>query len=97
MNRNTVKSIGTTVILIASMVALNAHAGSDSTFSSATTTLTTWLTGSMGKMFSLGALGVGLGVGIVKQSVMSVAVGTGIALAASVGPSVLTGIFSATF
>ena len=51
----------------------------------------------MGKMFSLGALAVGLGVGIVKQSVMSVATGTGIALASSVGPSVLTGIFSATF
>jgi conjugal transfer pilus assembly protein TraA len=48
-------------------------------------------------MFAVGALAVGLGIGIVKQSVMSVAVGTGIALAASGGPAVLSGIFGATF
>ena len=39
--------------------------------------------------------GDGLAIGIVKQSVMSVAVGTGIALAASAGPTVLGAIFTA--
>jgi conjugal transfer pilus assembly protein TraA len=73
-----------------------AMAGADTTFSTPVSTLTTWMTGSMGKMFAVGALAVGLGIGIVKQSVMSVAVGTGIALAANAGPGVLSAIFSAT-
>ena len=73
-----------------------ALAGSDSTFSGPVTTMTNWLTGSMGKLFSVGALAVGLGIGIVKQSVMSVAIGTGMALAASAGPGVMTTIFAAT-
>ena len=58
-------------------------------------TMTGWLEGSMGRLFSVGALSVGLAIGIVKQSVMSVAVGTGIALAASAGPTVLGAIFTA--
>ena len=86
-----------TVALLASGVVL---AGSDSTFGDASTgpvgTMTNWLQGSMGKMFAIGSLAVGLGVGIVKQSVMSVAIGTGIALAASAGPTVLAAVFTAT-
>jgi conjugal transfer pilus assembly protein TraA len=74
-------------------------AGADTTFGSATTgpvgTLTSWLQGSMGRLFAVGALAVGLAVGIVQQSIMSVAVGTGIALAASAGPAALSAIFSA--
>ena len=73
-----------------------AMAGTDTTFGTPVSTLTTWMTGSMGKMFAVGALAVGLGIGIVKQSVMSVAVGTGIALAANAGPGVLSAIFTAT-
>lgn len=76
-------------------------AGSDATFGTGAAgsgpvgTMTGWLQGSMGRMFAIGALAVGLGIGIVKQSVMSVAVGTGIALAASAGPTVLSAIFTA--
>lgn len=70
-------------------------AGADPTFAGPVTTLTAWLTGSMGTMFAIGALAVGLGIGIVKQSIMSVAIGVGIALAASAGPAVLSAIFGA--
>ena len=70
-------------------------AGADSTFSGPLATMQGWLQGSMGKLFAIGALAVGLGIGIVQQSVMSVAVGTGISLAASAGPTVLGAIFSA--
>jgi conjugal transfer pilus assembly protein TraA len=75
-------------------------AGADTTFGTTAGagpvgTLTNWLQGSMGRMFAIGALAVGLGIGIVKQSVMSVAIGVGIALAASAGPTVLGAIFSA--
>ena len=80
------------VLALASTMTL---AGSDSTFSTATTWLNSTLTGSLGKTFALGSLGVGLGIGIVKQSVMSVAVGVGMALTASIGPGILSGIFSA--
>lgn len=97
MNHKKLKEVGTALIIVSGLLALNAYAGSDSTFSTPANTLSTWLQGSMGKMFAIGALVVGLGIGIVKQSVMAAAVGVGIALAASSGPSVLTSIFSATF
>lgn len=88
-------SRNTLVLMLAVAMAATAIAGSDTTFSGPLTSITNWMTGSLGKLFSLGALAVGLGVGIVKQSVMAVAVGVGLALAASAGPSVLAGIFSA--
>lgn len=72
-----------------------AFAGTDNTFNGPVGQLTNWLEGTMGQMFAIGSLAVGLGIGIVKQSVMSVAVGTGIALSASAGPAVLSGIFNA--
>ena len=88
-----------TFMVLAAVAAVAAIAGTDTTFGSATTgplgTITEWMTGSMGKLFALGALAVGLGVGIVKQEVMAVAVGVGLALAASAGPSVLNAIFAA--
>lgn len=77
------------------MIAVCAHAGTDSTFTAPVTWLSNTLTGSLGKTLALGSLAVGLGIGLVQQSVMSVAVGTAVALAASVGPGVLTGIVGA--
>ena len=89
----------TTLLVLAAIATVAAVAGTDTTFGSTTTgplgTITGWMTGSMGKLFALGALAVGLGVGIVKQEVMAVAVGVGLALAASAGPSVLNAIFAA--
>jgi len=89
-------------VAVATAVATGAAiAGTDTTFGTTAAgsgpvgTMTGWLEGSMGRLFAIGSLAVGLGVGIVKQSVMSVAIGTGIALAASAGPTVLSSIFSA--
>ena len=84
----------TAVLMLMVALAASAIAGSDSSFSGPLTTVTNWMTGSMGKLFALGSLAVGLGIGIVKQSVMAVAVGVGLALSASAGPAVLAGIFS---
>lgn len=80
------------LLLTASTFAI---AGSDMTFAAASQFLDTSLTGSLGKTFALGSLAVGLGVGIVKQSVMAVAIGVGMALVSSLGPGILTGMFSA--
>jgi conjugal transfer pilus assembly protein TraA len=100
MNKNKLAILA--AVAAAALLASGAvMAGADNTFGTTVAgsgpvgTMTGWLQGSMGRMFSIGALAVGLGIGIVKQSVMSVAVGTGIALAASAGPTVLSAIFSA--
>ena len=89
----------TIVISVLFLAAVAAMAGGDTTFGSTTTgplgQITGWMQGSMGKLFALGCLAVGLAIGIVKQEIMAVAVGVGIALAASAGPTVLNGIFSA--
>ena len=98
MKPEQVKSLVVAGALIAASASALASGG-DTTFGTGTTgavgTLANWLTGSMGQLFAVGALAVGLGVGIVKQNLMSIAVGTGIALAATAGPSVLNGIFGA--
>lgn len=96
MNKNQTKNTIIAILVLSTFVSAQAFAGADSSFSAPVNTLTGWLTGSLGKLFSIGALGVGLGIGIVKQSVMSVAVGTGIALATSAGPSVMASIVTAT-
>lgn len=76
-------------------VAAIAATGTNADFDAVNTKLKAWMEGSLGKTFALGSLATGLGIGIVKQSVMSVVTGVGIALAASVGPGVLQGIFTA--
>jgi len=99
MNENKQSMYNMVGLMMVVAVGVAMAAGGDTTFGDATTgplgTLTGWLTGSMGKIFAIGALATGLGVGIVKQSVMSVAVGVGIALAASAGPAVLDAVFAA--
>lgn len=89
----------TTLVVLAMLGVTSAFAGTDATFGNATTgplgTITGWMTGSMGQLFAIGALSVGLGIGIVKQSIMAVVVGIAVALAASTGPAVLAGIFTA--
>ena len=84
------------VAAIGLAAAVDVTAGSYSTFTTIVTNLDDWMTGSLGKVFALGALGTGLAIGVVKQSVMSVVTGVAVALSASVGPGVLTNIFTAT-
>lgn len=48
--------------------------------------------GSMGNVFALGTLAVGLATGIVRQTLMPVAVAVGMAATAKWGPAILLGI-----
>ena len=96
MEHKQIKQTVLVVLVLGTLLSAQAYAGADSSFSGPVNTLTSWLTGSLGKLFSIGALAVGLGIGIVKQSVMSVAVGTGIALATTAGPTVMSTIVTAT-
>lgn len=84
------------IALVASLFSLAVVAGTDNTFNGPVDTLTSWLTGTMGTLFAVGALAVGLAIGIVSQSVLAVAVAVGIALAANAGPAVLGAIFTGT-
>jgi conjugal transfer pilus assembly protein TraA len=73
-----------------------ALAGADATFSSVSTLVKDWMEGSLGKLFAFGALGTGLGITIVKQSLMPVVVGVGVSIATYYGPGVLNTVVAAT-
>lgn len=83
------------MVIIALMATSNLHAGTDITFTNPTTMLTSWINGSYGKMAALAALGVGLAVAIVKQSLMFVAGAVGVAIVATQGPGVINGLVTA--
>jgi conjugal transfer pilus assembly protein TraA len=83
------------LLALGAVAAGQAVAGTDTTFGTVVTQLDNWMTGSLGKVFAIGSLGVGLAIGIVQQSIMSVVTGVAIALAGSIGPGVLSGIFTA--
>ncbi len=93
MNKNRKAALLGIALLLAASVA---QATTETTFQDAGDRLSDWQTGSLGRVFALGALGVGLAIGVVKQSVMSVVTGVAVALSASIGPGVLTGMFTAT-
>jgi len=84
------------MFILALISSVAAVAGTDTTFNGPVQTISSWLTGTMGRLFAIGALAVGLAIGIVQQSVLAVAVAVGIALAANAGPAVLGAIFSGT-
>lgn len=97
MKREAMKKLASTTALVAPMavVAGTAVAGSGGTeFGAIVTQLTDWLEGGLGQVLALGALAVGLGIGIVQQSIMSVVVGIAMAIAVFYGPQVLTGIIT---
>ena len=57
--------------------------------------LTAWSNGILGKVLGIAALLVGLGVGVIKQSVIAAVVGIAMALTAAFGPGVIDGIITA--
>ena len=75
----------------------SAFAGTDTTFDDITTTVSDWLSGSLGKALSIGTLAVGGGYAVATQSAKAAVSATGIALVLAYGPDVLEGIFTALF
>ncbi len=84
--------LGIVSILMAGAV----MAGADATFQSVATTLRNWSEGSLGTTIAIGALVVGLGVGLVRQSLMPVVGAVAMAVAANWGPGILAGMATAT-
>lgn len=77
-------------------VAAFAGTGGQQQFGSLANQLTGWSQGSLGIVIAIAALLVGLSIGVVKQSLMAVVTGIGIAIALYYGPDVITGVLSAT-
>lgn len=91
------RALNVSIMALAMTAAFAARsAGGDDTFDDIVAKLADWSEGSMGKMFALGSLAVGLAVAVVKQSLMAVVVAIGIALTATVGPDVVSNIFGAS-
>ncbi|CAN7643407.1 hypothetical protein LJR129_004991 [Acidovorax sp. LjRoot129] len=56
--------------------------------------ITGWANGTLGKTLGVSALLVGLGVGVIKQSVIAAVVAVAMALTAGFGPGVIDGVIS---
>lgn len=95
MDRSKMKKLVAAAAISAPVVAgvTSAVAGGGGTeFTAISTQLQGWLEGGLGQVLALGSLAVGLGIGIVQQSIMSVVVGIAMSIAVFYGPGVLTGI-----
>ena len=72
-------------------------AGTDTTFDDVSMMFGDWISGSLGKTFSLLALTVGAAIAAIRQSFIALFAAVGVAAAANVGPGILEGIIEATF
>jgi conjugal transfer pilus assembly protein TraA len=82
--------------LAAGLMSANAHAGTDTTFDDVTNTISGWAKGSLGKTLSIATFVVGIGAGIMRQSLMAAVLGVGSSLVMNYGPTVIEASFSAT-
>ena len=83
------------LLAVAIIIPMQAMAGAGGTeFTQVYDQLTGWANGTLGKVLGVAALLVGLGVGVIKQSVIAAVVGIAMALTAGFGPGVIDGVIS---
>ena len=83
------------LLLVAALLPAQAMAGAGGTeFTQVYDQLTGWANGTLGKTLGVSALLVGLGVGVIKQSIIAAVVAIGMALTAGFGPGVIDGVIS---
>jgi len=70
-------------------------AGTDTTFDGIYDLIVGWATGSLGKLFAVAAFVVGMGIGLVRQSVMAIVIGIGVGLVMFYGPGIIDSIVTA--
>lgn len=90
---NLVLAVALVAAATAPMTALAGAGGTE--FTQVYDQLTGWSNGTLGKVLGIAALLVGLGVGVIKQSVIAAVVGIAMALTAGFGPGVIDGVISA--
>lgn len=91
---------GTVLFALFALVALagSAYAGtSGAEFQAVYDLIKGWATGYLGRIIALGTFLVGLGVTIVRQSLLPVVAGLAVAITVAFGPTVIEGIASAVF
>jgi conjugal transfer pilus assembly protein TraA len=88
-----------TVLLVVSILFVPAlsFAGTGGTeFTSAYTTLTGWLQGDLGRLLAAALLIVGLVMGVVRQSIMAAVPAVACGLVATVAPTIIGAVVTAT-
>ena len=71
-----------------------AFAAGESDFNDVFQLLSDWSQGSLGKLVSLAAVIVGVGIGIVRQSIMAAVIGIAMAVVVQYAPTIITSIVS---
>ena len=89
--RTVLRAAAATGIVVLS--ATPAFAGTDTTFGTAVTQVTGWLEGSLGILVALAGVGYGM-FGLFQRSWASAFLGVALALIGSIGPGIVTGIFT---
>ena len=83
------------VLALAQGAATVAHAGAGGTgFQTVYDQISGWTNGVLGKTLAISSLLVGLGIGVIKQSVMAAVVGVSMALVAGFGPGAIDGVIT---
>ena len=86
------------VIVLCTFFAVNAYAGTTGAeFQAIYDLISGWATGYLGRIIALATFLVGLGVTIVRQSLVPVIAGLATAIVVAFGPSVIEGIATGTF
>lgn len=100
MFANNSLTLGKKEVIVAAMltaVAVSVSAGNGGQeFTEVYDMLVDWSTGTLGKIIALAALIVGIGFGLVRQSVIAAVIGVSMALVLNFGPTVIDGILVAT-
>lgn len=95
MNKTT-KSVLIVAVLCAVSGAALATTATDNAFVGLFNMMTSWTSGYLAKALALAAFIFGSGVGIAKQSIIPAVFGVVLALVLTIGPGVVTGMFTAT-
>lgn len=89
---STTQQYGLLALLLALIALGPALAGTDITFNPILNEVTKWAEGSLGKLLALAAFIIGMGIGLVRQSVMAVVVGLAFAMVMAYGPTIIGSI-----
>lgn len=83
-------------LVVALVTVGSAAAGTDTTFDTIYNTVKAWAEGSLGKLLAVSAFIIGMGIGLVRQSVMAIVLGLAFALIMFYGPAIMESIVTAT-
>jgi len=84
-------------LLVATLmvVAASANAGTGgASFNTIYQTIRDWAEGTLGKILAISAFIIGMGIGIVRQSILAIVLGLAFAVSMAYAPAVIDGVFT---